>query len=214
MNNKLQDVLLEYGAEGYGLYWYCLELISSTVEKDNLTFELEHDARIIARNLGLGVQRVEEMMKHMVSLDLFEASEGRITCLKLAKRADDYISKAFKENSPQVIESKQVTKKPKKTQKNSLEEKRIEEKRKEKNIRFKPPSLDDVILHCQQTNNPVDPEKFFYHYESNGWMVGKNKMKSWKSAIAGWQTRDKEKPISGTRDTSIKQDLTDRTWAT
>ncbi len=42
-DNKLQNVLLDYGLEGYGLYWYCIELIGSKVDKDNITFELEHD---------------------------------------------------------------------------------------------------------------------------------------------------------------------------
>ena len=52
MDAKLQDVLLDYGLEGYGLYWYCIELIAAKVDQNSLTFELEHDARIIARNTG------------------------------------------------------------------------------------------------------------------------------------------------------------------
>lgn len=85
---KLQSVLLDYGLEGYGLYWYCIELIAGKVGKDNITFELEHDARIIARNTGSTVQKVEEMMKYFVSLGLFESSGGVVTCLKLARRLD------------------------------------------------------------------------------------------------------------------------------
>lgn len=30
---------------------------------------------------------------------------------------------------------------------------------------------------------------FFLHYESNGWMVGKNRMRSWRAAAAGWIER-------------------------
>jgi hypothetical protein len=41
---KLKKLRLKYGAQGYGIYWYCLELIARNVEKHNLTFELEHDA--------------------------------------------------------------------------------------------------------------------------------------------------------------------------
>ena len=47
---KLQEILLDYGLQGYGLYWYCLEMIVNKIDVDNLTFELEHDARIIKRN--------------------------------------------------------------------------------------------------------------------------------------------------------------------
>lgn len=85
---KLQNVLLDYGLEGYGLYWYCIELIAGKVDKDNITFELEHDARIIARNVGSTAQKVEEMMRYFVELGLFEDSQGTITCLKLARRLD------------------------------------------------------------------------------------------------------------------------------
>ena len=59
MDAKLQEVLLDYGLEGYGLYWYCLELIVGKVDKDNVTFELEHDCRMIAKNTGSTVQKVQ-----------------------------------------------------------------------------------------------------------------------------------------------------------
>ena len=85
---KLQNVMLDYGLEGYGLYWYCIELIAGKVDKDNITFDLEHDARIIARNTGSTPQKVEEMMKYFVKIELFENSSGAITCFKLAKRLD------------------------------------------------------------------------------------------------------------------------------
>ena len=85
---KLQNVLLDYGLEGYGLYWYCIELIANRVDVDCITFELEHDARIIARNTGSTPQKVEEMMRYFVKLGLFEDSTGVITCIKLARRLD------------------------------------------------------------------------------------------------------------------------------
>ena len=88
MDGKLQEILLDYGLEGYGLYWYCLELITGKVDRDNVTFQLEHDSRIIARNTGSSPQRVQEMMARFVDLGLFENTDGFITCLKLARRID------------------------------------------------------------------------------------------------------------------------------
>lgn len=86
LDDKLQEILLDYGLEGYGLYWYCIELIVGRVSAENITFELKHDARVIARNTGSTVQKVEEMMKRFVELGLFESNNGTITCLKVAKR--------------------------------------------------------------------------------------------------------------------------------
>jgi hypothetical protein len=36
--------------------------------------------------------------------------------------------------------------------------------------------------------------RFFDYYESNGWFVGKNKMKSWRHAVSGWISRTKVEP--------------------
>ena len=85
---KLKRLIMAYGMEGYGLYWYCLEEIANQVSTEKFTFELEHDAEIIAFDSGMSVTKVEEIMKKMVDLNLFQSSNGMITCLKLAKRID------------------------------------------------------------------------------------------------------------------------------
>lgn len=137
MDAALQDVLLTYGAEGYGCYWYCVELIAGTITKDKLTFELEHDARIVARNLNLSAQKVEEMMKHFVDLGLFQfnPNSNRVLCLTLAKRLDDSVRKGahVEEIVNKINESGLVGKIPNYSGKVPLEvEEEIEE---EKNIR-------------------------------------------------------------------------------
>lgn len=55
---------------------------------------------------------------------------------------------------------------------------------------FTPPTIDDVTEYVNQKQYPVDPVRFVAYYESNGWRVGKNKMKCWKSAVTGWSTRN------------------------
>lgn len=61
--------------------------------------------------------------------------------------------------------------------------------------RFIPPTVDEVKQYCQEQGFSVDAERFVDHYESNGWMVGKNKMKDWKAAVRNWGR--KEKPNNG-----------------
>jgi hypothetical protein len=121
---KLRRVRLKYGMEGYGLYWYCLELIAQNVEKDNLSFELEHDAEIIAADTGIHFERVQEMMVYMVDLGLFEESNGAITCLKLARRCDEYTSKVINQLGSVPTDSRQSRDK---LRINRTEEKRTEE---------------------------------------------------------------------------------------
>ncbi len=40
-----------------------------------------------------------------------------------------------------------------------------------------------------QTEKGLNLSGFFDYYESNGWMVGKNKMKKWKASARGWSNR-------------------------
>ena len=60
--------------------------------------------------------------------------------------------------------------------------------------RFTPPTVDEVRAYCQERGNRIDPQKFVDHYTSNGWMVGKTKMKDWKAAVRTWEQRDNWKP--------------------
>jgi uncharacterized protein YdaU (DUF1376 family) len=58
---------------------------------------------------------------------------------------------------------------------------------KEKVSKFKKPSLEEVKQYCAERNKGVDAERFFNYYESNGWQIGKNKMKNWKAAVHTWE---------------------------
>ena len=56
--------------------------------------------------------------------------------------------------------------------------------------RFTPPTVEEVCNYCYERNNNVDPERFVDYYTSNGWVVGKNKMKDWKAAVRTWEKRE------------------------
>jgi hypothetical protein len=93
---KVKLLIMTYGLEGYGLYWYCLELVARDVSANNLTFELEHDSQIIAKDFDISPQKVSEIMNYMVEINLFENADGIITCLKMAARTDEYTQKLIK----------------------------------------------------------------------------------------------------------------------
>lgn len=60
--------------------------------------------------------------------------------------------------------------------------------------KFIPPTLEEVIAHCAEKGYSVNAEKFFNHYATVGWMVGRNKMKNWKTALAKWENSEYDKP--------------------
>lgn len=52
------------------------------------------------------------------------------------------------------------------------------------------PSLEDVQTFIAEKGYQVDAEAFIAFYDSNGWKVGRNPMKSWKSAVVTWSKRE------------------------
>ena len=61
---------------------------------------------------------------------------------------------------------------------------------------FSPPSVDDVREYCREKGYNVDPERFVDYYTSNGWMVGRNRMKDWKSAVRNWDRKNEKEHLS------------------
>ncbi len=56
------------------------------------------------------------------------------------------------------------------------------------------PTLDELNMYKFETNSNVDVNEFFDHYNSNGWQIGKNEMKDWKSTFRGWTKRRRNDP--------------------
>jgi len=182
---KLRRVRMKYGMEGYGLYWYCLEQIGATVEPHNLTFELEHDAEIIADDTNIHYERVQEMMAYMIDLGLFESEtvdeKILITCMKMRIRTDEYTQKALRNSTVLPIVRTTSGEGREKVPSN-----RKKERKKDISGRFTPPTPEEVRKYAEEKGYQVDAERFCNFYGSKGWMVGRNKMKSWKLALANW----------------------------
>ena len=67
----------------------------------------------------------------------------------------------------------------------------IKRGKKEKgSVAFAPPTIEQVKAYCQERGNAVNPDKWLSHYEANGWLVGKNRMKDWRAAVRTWEHSD------------------------
>lgn len=180
---KLQTLLLDYGAAGYGLYWYCVELIAQGVGENNITFELEHDARIIARNLNLSVAETQDMMRKMIELNLFSINENnKLACYALAKRLDqsmtsnqgmrNLIATLKSKNHDKVMTKSEESHDKVKTDKNRREE--IREK-------------ENINTCASLTTEIVEPNDFDLFWSAYPKKVGKDK------ALIAWKKK-KNKP--------------------
>jgi len=59
---------------------------------------------------------------------------------------------------------------------------------------FNKPTVEEVHQYCNERKNKVCADAFIDFYESKGWMVGKNKMRCWKSAVRTWERTEEKKP--------------------
>lgn len=205
-DNALNKVRMRYGAEGYAIYWYCLELIAGDLEGENANFELSHDAEVIGFNLKIDQLKVEEIMRYMVDLKLFEQSDSTITCLKMAKFLDKKTTRnkeihkiidSFNDISNVADKYEIVADKSKQS--------RLEEKRREENRNiianrkttisndFSPNEANIKFAQDNHLNLSHELEQFKNHALANG-----KKYIDWQAALRTWLGNAKkwDKPSS------------------
>ena len=102
-----------------------------------------------------------------------------------------------KDEKEKVIQKEKEEKEKEREEKEIFERKsKIEEKsraEREPQPVFRKPSIEEVKSYAGEKGYAVDAEKFWSFYESKGWMVGRNKMKSWQAAMAVWQKTENER---------------------
>jgi uncharacterized protein YdaU (DUF1376 family) len=76
---------------------------------------------------------------------------------------------------------------------NVIKDKKEDKKESTRENQFKKPTQIEISIHLSEkyptaNKNSINTfsEKFWSHYENNGWKVGKNKMKNWKLALTSW----------------------------
>ena len=70
--------------------------------------------------------------------------------------------------------------------------------------KFTPPTIDDIKAYCEEKGIfGFDAQKFVDYYTSNGWMVGRNKMKDWKAAMRTWVRTESQRNREKKRDTEL-----------
>lgn len=90
---------------------------------------------------------------------------------------------------------------------NNIKEKdntKVLSKKKSVTKRFVPPTVEEVAKYCEERNNGIDAEEFVSFYESKGWMIGKDKMVSWKHSVITWEKRRKEEKINVQRNQTTR----------
>lgn len=154
----------------------------------------------LEKDTGLNIKTIKANIKKLVSAGLVSDTGrriGRTMSVKIYKlsvncsREDSPKTGHLEDEvSPILPESEPENGLPKLAQNRAIEPPIVEPPIEPDDIgalRFKKPTIDQINEYCLERKNKVDPEYFFDYYESKGWMIGKNKMKCWKSAIRTWE---------------------------
>lgn len=207
---KLQEVLIAHGATGIGVYWCIVEQLYE--QGGELPLKL---CKSIAFALHLHTNIVESIIKNF---GLFE-NDGEVfwsNRIRIQLSRNQEVSQKRKEAIQKRWQSKpeQQPEQPKQQEQKQKQDPPKEEKQESKQMqfplqsdpetpqqpetpkpsnRFIPPTVEEVQARIDEKGYSFEADEFINFYESKGWFIGKNKMKSWKAAMALWQCRRKRK---------------------
>ena len=163
-------------------YFQYYETFENILEKIKDIEEREHMRKTII-NYGLygilpaGLSELEEMA-WTICKDLIDQQHHR--------REVNAANRAGKKAEPET-NKENLAAEPQPEEKPAQEIQ--QEKPKRKN--FVKPTVEEIAAFCKEKKYTVNAQQFFNYYESNGWKIGRNAMKSWQAAVQNWNTREK-----------------------
>jgi len=146
--------------------------------------------RKVAVKLGLDLRTLEEVSRRLAEVDLIEQKTLQPIAWDRRQFQSDGSTERVKAYRERMKRSRNVSETAQDTDTDTDTEKG--QKKGAKAKRFRPPSLSEVTEYCKQRGNRVDPGAFVAYYESNGWRVGRNKMRDWQAAVRTWEKRNAE----------------------
>lgn len=192
---KIMALVAALGMEGYGVYIMLIQYLATQEPNYELSFNF-------LKHLAYRNHVSEEKVKAVVSsFNLFEVENECFHSRSLLRRMEPY------DNLKNINREKAVKRWSKEKEitvnnaaalpehcsgnadKNRIEENRIDKNRNKKEKKYSdiPPSIDEIKLRLKERKiESFTAESFHSHYTSNGWMVGKTKMKNWDAALTTW----------------------------
>lgn len=221
---------MEHGVGGLGVFWCIIEQLYEQDGKlpikfiKNIAFALHVESSMvesIVNDFGLFQSDAESFWSKSVLQRMSEMAEKKQKRINAAKamhqkrrEAESNADAMQMQNTNDTTESDcnadamqtdSICNSDPKIKENKIKENTKEidkETVREKRSVFTPPTLEEVKDYVSEKGYSIDPVKFWNFYESKGWMVGKNKMKKWKAAVANWassENKPSQSPVSGGR---------------
>lgn len=213
---KCMMLITQLGMEGYGIFWGLVEFLRqqngyrlplSMIGSIAARFMVsQQKVETVIRGYGLFVIENDEFFYSQSLRDRMEIMDKRKASAKLAIETRwNRVRALAQQNSSENDSNTNVLRneydsntKKRKEKKGKLKEKESREKENDttsssQSRRFVAPTLQEVENYIVEKGYHVNAARFVSYYESIGWMVGKNKMKSWKQAVVTWELKDNPK---------------------
>lgn len=144
----------------------------------------------MAKEIGYSVDTLRKYINELVTSGWLAKGEqtnekgvfGAVEYTLKATKISDTVNFRHGKNQPQI--NKDIKENKEINNKEEDNNKLLSPKKESK--RFVKPTIEQIQAYITEKGYTFDAEAFFAHYESNGWKVGKNPMKSWKAACTTW----------------------------
>lgn len=174
-DEKIKNLIYDFGYQGYGIYWALIEELYQNANA------LQTNYKRIAFDMRVEEKIIESIVQNY---GLFIVENEYFGSLSVQRRLD---MRNEKSNKARESAQKRWTKDANALQMQSDSNAIKESKVKESKIKvFIKPNIEEI----KQEFPNFNAEHFFNYYESNGWMVGRNKMKDWKATVKNWMAKD------------------------
>jgi len=196
-DEKLKVLIEDHGDKAFRVW---ITLLARC--EDGMVFD---DRRILESITQTKGQKLEALLSDMQTLDMIRLENKQIIIVKWKEHQEGtstHRTRAFRERQGNANETQ--------TERVEDRSKKIEEKIEKNNIRgakapFVKPTFEEVSEYCKERNRGVNAEAWLAHYESNGWMVGKNHMQNWKGAVRSWEHSGFQKPKAETTEEQLRR---------
>ena len=179
----------QLGMEGYGIYWMLIETLRDQPEYKYPVNLLP----ALARRYNTTPEKVKTVVFNyglfMIEDDDVFFSQSLIhRMIPLEKRKEQARLAGLKSAEKRMLSNgcSTIRRDKRRVDKNKIEKNTIRKKA----AAFIPPLLAEVTGYISENGYSVNAQQFLDHYASNGWMVGKNRMKDWRAAVRNWNSRN------------------------
>lgn len=145
--------------------------------------------RKIAVKIGVQLRELDEIKRRLMEVELIDENWLPTGWDKKQFKSDSSTDRVRKYRKNKEEIKGNVTETLQKRKSNVIDtdtDTDTEQIKSKKKKRFKPPTHTEINDYCKERQINVDAERFINHYDSNGWMIGKNKMKDWKATVRNW----------------------------